>query len=458
MKKRIALMLAFVLCLSLCACGQEAAPDQKEQDTSNLETQAQSATAETTAEGYYVQKKTMEDGTNVTIYRYGGPEGAIVTGFLVYPDGAQAEERYNSEGVLEYTIYIDVDGSTYETFFYPSGCIAKDVMNSADGSYSEVHFMDNGTIDEETGVITSGTICYEKYVTADGQVEEYSYDITVDDDGTRWNTEEWDDGTVVRTHYSANGMPIEQIQDNEATGDHTEIKYYENGSEMTRDSYYADHGIRSYLEYYENGSVKYSLLEYDSGGKSEERINEAGYTTYYYDNFDNTSDKEFFANDVGELVKYIEDGTVYENSAIPSSARDIFNQVRQVPAEGTTTTQNEDGSSSTTTTYADGSSMTSGTTADGTFTNESISANGDRYYEEYYASGTLKLMISETADTYQEVHYDEDGYWIYFHLVAPGYEQEITCDETGKVDKVLVNGQVQTDIEQHVQGMFFRSW
>ena len=37
-------------------------------------------------------------------------------------------------------------------------------------------------------------------------------------------------------------------------------------------------------------------------------------------------------------------------------------------------------------------------------------------------------------------------------------ELEITCDETGKVGKVLINGVEQTDIESIVKDMFFRSW
>ena len=450
MKRRIALILIFALCLSLCACGQETEPAQEDQAT-----QAPSATAEAPADGPYVEEMTAEDGTVITFYHIGSPEGPVEKIICNYPDGAHSEEYYNGEATLEYMIYTDVEGTVYESYFYPSGGIAKDIIKSADGSYTEVHFLDNGVMDAETGVVSSGTICYEKYVTADGQIREHFHDVSVEDDDTWWDTEEWGDGTIVQTHYNANGMPIEQILDNESNGHHTVITYYENGTEKTRDAHYSENHSRTYIEYYENGSVAYSLLEYDDGSKREERINEAGYTTYY---LESTIDMEFFANDVGELVKYVSQGTVYENDAIPGTARDIFNQVRTVPAEGSTTTENADGSSNTTTTYADGSTVTSGTTAEGTFTHETVSANGDRYFEEYFATGTLKLMISETADTYQEVHYDEDGYWIYFHLKAPGYEMEITCDETGKVNKVLVNGQEQTDIESHVKDMFFRSW
>ena len=450
MKKRIALALAFVLCLSLCACGQEAAPTQPEQTLS--ETQSE-PTAETTAEGYYVQEKTLDNGTVVTIYRDGGPEGAIVKGFCVYTDGTTSEEWYDKEGKLEYMIWNEPDGSVHEQYHYPSGNISKTISNFADGSYTETHFLDNATFDAATGVHYDGTITYYKYIAPDGQVEEQTYDVEVD--GSRWTTEEWDDGTVVQSHYGPQGMLIEQIQDNEKTGDHTEITYYENGKEKTRDSYYAQHGMRTHLEYYEDGSVAYSLIEYDNGHKNEERINAAGYTVYY---FDSGLNMEFFANDAGELVKYVESGTVYEDDAIPDNAKDTFNQIRKVPAEDVTTTQGADGSSSTTTAYADGSSTTHTVGADGSFSYYTVSADGSESLEEYYPNGKLKHMMSKTADSFQEVYYDEDGYYTYFCHKFPGQELVITTDETGRVNKVLLNGVEQTDIERYVKDLFFRSW
>lgn len=450
MKKRIAPVLAFVLCLSLCACGQESTPTQSEETVAATQPEQ---TVETTAEGYYVQEKTLEDGTVVTIYRDSGPDGAVVKAYCTYTDGTTSEEQYDSEGNLNFIIWNDTEGSVYEQYYYPSGNLKKFIENHADGSYTEVHFMDNGTFDEATGIGYDGTITYEKYITADGEVEENTYDI--EEDGTRWETEEWPDGTVIQTHYGARGSMIEQIQDNQATGNHTEITYYENGNEKSRHSRYADRGMDSHIEYYEDGSVAYSLLTDDGGYKREEKINEIGYTVYY---FESSLNMEFFANDTGELVKYVEAGTVYEGDAIPDNARETFNQVRNVPAEDVSTTQNADGSSSTTTTYADGSTTTSSVGADGSTTHGSVSANGDEYLEEYYSSGKLKRVYSKTGDSSQEMHYDEDGYWIYFHQIGQGYELEITCDETGKVDKVLLNGVEQTDIEKYVKDMFFRSW
>lgn len=452
MNRVFALMIALLM-LILCACGQETAPAQGGQ---NAAVNQQDQTAEATADGYYVEEKTMEDGTHLTIYRNGGPEGAIVKAYAAYTDGTKSEEGYDSEGKLEYMTWTDTDGSVHEQYYYPSGNLEKLISNFSDGAYSETHFLDNASYDEATGLYYDGTITYEKSITADGQVEEITYDI--EEDGSRWDTEEWDDGTIVKTHYGPHGALLERIEDNETTGNHTEITYYENGNEKTRDSYHAESKQRVYLEYYEDNSVKYSLIEGDNGSKNEEKINEAGYTTYYFENFNNTKDSEFFANDTGELIKYVEDGTVYEGDAIPGTARDMFNRVRKVAATDVSTTQGADGSSSTTTTYADGSTMTSGVNADGTFTSGSTSANGDEYLEEYYPNGKLKHVVSKAGDMFQEMLYDEDGYWIYLHQVIPGYELEITCDETGKVNKVLVNGVEQTDIESIVKDMFFRSW
>ena len=449
MKKGLALMIALLMLL-LCACGQETAPAQNEQVAVG---EQPVEIPETNADEYFVQEKTLDDGTIVKIHRLGGPEGQIVQGFCTYPNGLYTEEGYNSDGNLEYMIMHEPDGAVHEMYYYPSRNLEKSISYNADGSYTETHYLDNATIDENLSIGHGGTISYYKYIAPDGTVEEVLYEI--EEDGTRWDTMEWEDGTVVRTHYGDMGMRIEQLQDNESRDRHIQITYYENGNEKTRNSYYGEDKMTVYLEYYENSSVKYSLIERENSSKTEEKFNEAGYTTYFYDS---NLGMEFFANDVGELVKYVSGGKVYEGDAIPSSARETFNQVRQVAAEDVSTTQEADGSSQTTTTYADGSVKTSGTTADGTMYYETISANGDRSYEEYYAAGTLKLAIFETADTYQEMHYDEDTFYTYFHQVVPGFELEITCDETGKVDKVLLNGQPQTDIESIVKDMFFRSW
>ena len=47
-------------------------------------------------------------------------------------------------------------------------------------------------------------------------------------------------------------------------------------------------------------------------------------------------------------------------------------------------------------------SQTSGTTADGARYHETISATGERTYEEYYAAGTLKLVIIEVLKANKE--------------------------------------------------------
>lgn len=454
MKRAFALMIGLLMLL-LCACGQEAAPPQAEQNNAEVQN---AQTAETTANGYYIEEQTLAEGYTSTTYRVGGPDGAIAKITNEYPDGSSNEERYDSEGKLEYSIYNKPDGFVWEQYFYPSGNVSKEIIKEADGSSTEIHFLDNGSVDEATGTITSGTITYEKYVTADGQVEEITHDIDVEDDGTYWYTYVGEDGTVEKTRLGTDNRPIEAIRDNEATGDHAEIEfvngkiskeiqtnknndnrieitYYENGSMKTMDSYNTKDGMRVYMEYYEDDSVKHFLQESDDGYKHEEKYNEAGYTTYYYDS---NQDMEFFANDVGELVKCVSDGQTYEGNAIPSKERDVFNQVRKVPDENTSTTE-EIAPAETTSALVNIQSE-------------------DGYCEEYYDSGKLKHITNKTADMFIEICFDEDGYFTYYHMIDQDVDMEITCDESGKVNKVLLNGVEQTDINDFVKGLNFRSW
>lgn len=454
MKKVLALMIALLM-LILCACGQESAPVQVEQDKADAQ---QTQNEETTTEGYYVEEEPLADGGRSTTYRVGSSDGVIAKITREFVDGSYTEERYDSEGKLEYSIHNRPDNYVWEQYFYPSGNVSKDIMKEADGSYSEIHFLDNGSIDEETGTITSGTISYEKYVTADGQVNEITHDIDLEDDGTYWFTYLSDDGTVEKTHFGIDNKPVEAIRDNEKTGDHAEIEYvngikfkeiqtnknndnrmeityYESGQMKSLDTYDAERKERILIEYYEDNSVKHLLQETDGGYKHEEKYSKAGYTTYYYDS---NQDMEFFANDMGELLKCISEGQTYEGDAIPSEERRVFEQVRQVPDENTDATEET-------------------VPTETTSALDSIQAE-EGYHEEYYPSGKLKHITNKTADIFIEISYDEDGYFTYYHEIFPGHELEITCDETGKVDKVLVDGQVQTDIESIMKDMFFRSW
>ena len=470
MKKRIALVLVFVLCLSMCACGQESSPAQATQDstaTQNMqagnEEVVNNQTAETTPDGYYVEEGTLADGGKSTTYRVGSPDGVIAKLTKEFVDGSYTEERYDSEGKLEYFIHSRPDSYVWEQYFYPSGNVSKSITKEADGSSTEMHFLDNGSIDEAAGTVTYGTTTYEKLVTADGQVNEITYDIDVEDDGTYWFNYTGEDGSIKKTHFDTDNKIIEAIRDNEAIGDHAEIEYvngikfkeiqtnknndnrmeityYESGKMKSLDTYNAEHKERTLIEYYENNSVKHLLHESDDGHYKEElKYNEAGYTTYYYlYNSDADTNMEFFANDVGELLKCISKGQTYEGDAIPSEERQVFEQVRQVPDENTDSTEE--------TVPAETASVL-----------DSIQAK-EGYHEEYYPSGKLKHITNKTADIFIEISYDEDGYFTYYHEIFPEHELEITCDETGKVDKVLVDGQVQTDIENIVKDMFFRSW
>lgn len=454
MKRVFALMIA-ALMLALCACGQESTPAQGEQSKTDTK---QTQTAQITADGYYVEEEIRDDGMISTTYRVGAPDGVIAKITIEYADGSYREERYDSEGNLEYSIYERPDAFVWEQYFYPSGNVSKDIMKEFDGSYTEVHFLDNGSTDEATGTVISGAITYQKYVTADGQVTEFTYDIDMEEDGTYWFNNVNDDGTVERSHFDTSNTIIEAITDNKKTGDHVEeeyvdgllykrtqtnknndnrieMTYYESGKEKTYDSYDAQRKERIYMEYYERGSVKHFLQETNDDYKHEEKYNEAGYTTYYYDS---KQDLEFFANDEGELLKCVSKGKVYEGDAIPSKERDTFNEVRQVPDENATATEE--------TTPAEEVTLFDGIQVE------------EGYHEEYYPSGKLKHITNKTDDIFLELYYDEDGYSTYFRQIGEGFDLEITCDETGKVNKVIFNGEEQTDVEGFVKNLNFRSW
>lgn len=69
---------------------------------------------------------------------------------------------------------------------------------------------------------------------------------------------------------------------------------------------------------------------------------------------------------------------------------------------------------------------------------------------------TIVLKQIRLAVPIRNLNYS--GYCTYFYYKFPGQEMEITCDETGKVNKVIVNGKEEKDIQSYVENMFFRSW
>lgn len=454
MKKQLALILALCLCLSLWACGGSAEVPTQEPETE----------AALSADGLYEKSGTMDNGTAYTVYRLGGPEGTVVKAIYDYPGGAHCEEHYTDEGVLEYTLSEEADGSVYETYYYPSGNIFKDIMHMADGSYQEMHFTDDGYTDDE-GWVHTGTLIYEKYVSPDGEETEYSPDISLEDDGSRWETIESEDGTVTRNHYSASGTILETHMDMPQWGQHFVTLYHENGNQKSQEVTHDDTEEYSLDEYYEDGSLKYSYrINYGglTGTEQEEKVGLLGYTTYLRITHPASGTMEFIADENGNLQQYVDNGAVSEGAAITADVWDTWENVKTKPAAtvvDTVTEQDADGSTRTTTTYSDGKVMTEHFSADGILlSSDTVEADGQRFYMECYESGQTKYHIQTFADgrTY-EYYYDEEGFETYYHEYGGNSSEiEIITDEDGKIEKVLINGVEEINHEWLTGGHHFR--
>ena len=72
--------------------------------------------------------------------------------------------------------------------------------------------------------------------------------------------------------------------------------------------------------------------------------------------------------------------------------------------------------------------------------------------QEYYENGNKKWMKTKHPDEKMEAQYNEEGYCTYFHssyCLLDGTPYEIECfgDETGKLIRVVENGE-ETDDEK----------
>ena len=435
MKRLLALVLVLCLAVGLCACGGSEAPQSQE-----------SAGTQGNSEELYEKSGTLEDGTVFTTYRRGGPEGTPAK--LVYdtPDGTHCEETYGLEGNLEHSITVYADGTTYEVSFYPSGSMEKSIAILPDGSYEEIHFLDNGYVDEN-GWITSGTVSYEKHVSADGTVTERAEDMELEEDGTWWITDQWDDGTVFRVHCNPDGTTMEQYQDNEETGMHSVTMYYENGNEKFKETRYDNSEKYILREFYENGVLKYQYYRNEDGTDQEEKVTEEGITTYFRSQYIG-GEMEFFADDQGNLLKYTDNGKVYEGGNFPGNTLQIWESMKRshAPDEGETVTEEDsDGTYWKTTTYRSGKVVKEHYSAENVLLSQEItdSVEGDTYLE-FYSSGNIRYQKHTFAEKTFEFTYDEEGYEIYYHETGGGQEVEMFADENGMLVTILVNGVEKT--------------
>lgn len=319
MKKILATILAILFLLTGCA----QASDQNGADT------------------LYVKEYEIE-GTQIKEYYEGGKNGLLVRSEYTMPDGSSGEEEYTADGKMSHMIFRNTDGSVYEDFCYPNGTFSKSIVTFPDGSYSEYHYADNGRVDEETNTYYPGTMIYQKDVAADGTVlYEMTAELNYEEDGSYWITSTFEDGSLSESHYSAEGLLLEDkytdpsnsmisestyaqsgalvssIFTDLTNGVTTETEYYPNGNPMKITMTYTDSDAHMSSEYYENGYLKYDYYLGEDGMISEDKLNEAGYLVYSH--FVSSADDyeyEYFGDDEGNLVKYVENGVTYEGTAI----------------------------------------------------------------------------------------------------------------------------------------------
>ena len=209
----------------------------------------------------------------------------------------------------------------------------KDITYFPDGSSEELHY--NWDAIYTNLNIHPGTVVYEKHVTADGQVTEEGWPLPetiYEADGSWWEIEKYEGGNTLKTHYSKDWTVLESIVDDPVNGYTIETEYYESG--VTKKDVWTYTNSTQYRcnEFYENGLTKTSFTIYEDGTEIEDQRNEQGYYTYYRRK-DQYGEREYFAGENNELVKYVENGTVYEGDAIPENPNDVFKQLQDMAAQ-----------------------------------------------------------------------------------------------------------------------------
>ena len=381
MKKCVVLLILLTLSLGLCACGGgtediELPTEVTENATTDQSAESQNPTGETypwetefNEEDYIKHELTAPNGDKITTWR----EGTI--------SGREARQIY------EWT-----DGTIEDSYYYPSGNKSHSYTWGADGSYSEFYFLDNGYYDADNRIVHTGTVIYEKTITADGT----EIIMNCDENGAiSFSSTKEADGTYSEYSYFPNGNPSKNIYDNPNTGEHSECEYYENGSTRKVISDNPNTGEHSECEYYENGSARkgisdnpntgeHSECEYYENGNTrrtfysntstgeyyenesfengnpsksishnpntgehsefeyfengnlkytkaqsreytiEEHYDEEGFRTYYYYK-DAKYEIELIADETGKLIKFTQNGKVYENEDIPGHIAGDYN-------------------------------------------------------------------------------------------------------------------------------------
>lgn len=343
MKRIISIFLILFL---LTGCGKNAEPQPEAAETlpaSATETLSDSATE---PEELIAEEIEM-DGIRFTEYRT--REGVLVWDEYVMPDGSYGEEHYYENGMLSYLISHQTDGSVNEFYCYPDGTPHKDIFHNADGSFLEQHYANDGQVDQATMTFYPGTVVYTYVTDAQGNVT-HTLELAEDLSGEEW--ELFDDGRIQESRYAPgkildsllsyhpeegwwteyrfyeDGTIRQSIGEDPNTGIHDEWEYYPTGSQKSISVDYMNSDAYMYTEYYANGLRSHYIYVEEDGTKTETKYNQAGYYTYLYSK-SATNESEHIADENGNLLKYTENGTVYEGDAIPSWILESFAEMQK---------------------------------------------------------------------------------------------------------------------------------
>lgn len=307
MKKNIAMLIIFTLCLSLCACGA----DVQQSDGASVQNKpvnsgkTQNAVSDEVVEDTEAVEETYPWEAEFREEDYYRLESGVL------PNGDEAvtwlEGEFLDRKVRELYTWGE-SGDVRDTYFYPNGNISHEYMRYADGTFQESHYLDNEQTESEQQVSQQGTRIYLKQVNPDDSWYEYHYN---ENEVLTLSASMEANGTYSESYYFEDGNIKKSVSNNDQTGAYMEYEYYENGS-MKR-SVYKDSAAGTYTEQecFENGSMKYNKNE-SAEYAMEDRFDEEGYHTYYcYKNPE--YELELIADETGKLVKVIENGEVKED-------------------------------------------------------------------------------------------------------------------------------------------------
>lgn len=304
MKKIISILLSFVLCFSLCACGAGA---QQSDGASVQNKPVNSGKTQNTVSGEAVQ--TPDPTEELSIWETEFPEEECKTRTYVAPTGEKITS-FNMPGedpniwpeVRRITEY--PNGTVEDSYYYTSSFgVSKSITTTPDGGYTECHYLDNGYL--EGDILYGGTLIYCKITGADGYYQESKHDengnlvseIIRHPDGSYY--ESYNDETRKIT-----------ISGNTNTGERSEMEYFENGN-VKKSVCINPPSDYTQQEYYETGRIKYNKSE-SAEYVMEERYDEKGYRTYYCQK-SSEYELELTADETGKLVKVVENGEVKED-------------------------------------------------------------------------------------------------------------------------------------------------